>query len=208
MCSVMPELCSTRLGLLGSDVDLAVQTWLIEMFILFCLCCRDSLMKMPEPAVLPHFKPADYVDVLAQIHEELESCPPDEKSCLYLLQFQVFRGLGEAKLSRRSLQSAWEKASTIHEKLIFGAWLKYEKKGEEAIADLLTSCGKCSQEFRLLDFVSQVSTGSHVMSCDDDESDEFRGSAVVHFRIRDDMIACDRRKLAALSTPLFTVCNA
>lgn len=105
-------------------------------------------MKMPEPEVLPHFKPADYVDILAQIHEELESCPPDEKSCLYLLQFQVFRGLGEAKLSRRSLQSAWEKASTIHEKLIFGAWLKYEKKGEEAISDLLSSCGKCSQEFR------------------------------------------------------------
>ncbi|TVU25060.1 hypothetical protein EJB05_27536 [Eragrostis curvula] len=169
----------------------------------------DSLMKMPEPAVLPHFKPADYVDILAQIHEELESCPPDGKSCLYLLQFQVFRGLGEAKLSRRSLQSAWEKASTIHEKLIFGAWLKYEKKGEEPISDLLSSCGKCSQEFRLLDFVSQVSTESHDMSYDDeeDESDEFRGSAVVHFRIRDDLIACDRRKLAALSTPLYAMLN-
>lgn len=166
----------------------------------------ESLMKMPEPPVLPHFKPADYVDILAQIHEELEYCPPDEKSCLYLLQFQVFRGLGEAKLSRRSLQAAWEKASTIHEKLIFGAWLKYEKRGEEPISDLLGSCGKCSQEFKLLDFVSQISAESHGISYDD-ESDEFQGSPVVHFRIRDDMIACDRRKLAALSTPLYAMLN-
>ncbi|VAH38930.1 unnamed protein product [Triticum turgidum subsp. durum] len=166
----------------------------------------ESLMKMPEPPVLPHFKPADYVDILAQIHEELEYCPPDEKSCLYLLQFQVFRGLGEAKLSRRSLQAAWEKASTIHEKLIFGAWLKYEKRGEEPILDLLGSCGKCSQEFKLLDFVSQISAESHGISYDD-ESDEFQGSPVVHFRIRDDMIACDRRKLAALSTPLYAMLN-
>jgi tetratricopeptide (TPR) repeat protein len=163
-------------------------------------------MKMPEPAVLPHFKPADYVDVLAQIHEELESCPPDRKSCLYLLQFQVFRGLEEAKLSRRSLHSAWEKASMIHEKLIFGAWLKYEKKGEEAISDLLSSCGKCSQEFSLLDFVSQVSTESYEMNYDDG-SDEFWGLAVVHFRIKDDIIACDRRKLAALSNSLYAMLN-
>uniref|UniRef100_A0ACD5UHL9 Uncharacterized protein n=2 Tax=Avena sativa TaxID=4498 RepID=A0ACD5UHL9_AVESA len=161
-------------------------------------------MKMPEPPVLPHFKPADYVDILAQIHEELEYCPPDERSCLYLLQFQVFRGLGEAKLSRRSLQAAWEKASTIHEKLIFGAWLKYEKREEESISDLLGSCGKCSQEFKLLDFVSSLE--SHGIGYDDG-SDEFRGSPVVHFRIRDDMIACDRRKLAALSTPLYAMLN-
>uniref|UniRef100_A0ACD6ACF2 Uncharacterized protein n=1 Tax=Avena sativa TaxID=4498 RepID=A0ACD6ACF2_AVESA len=164
----------------------------------------ESLMKMPEPPVLPHFKPADYVDILAQIHEELEYCPPDERSCLYLLQFQVFRGLGEAKLSRRSLQAAWEKASTIHEKLIFGAWLKYEKREEESISDLLGSCGKCSQEFKLLDFVSSLE--SHGIGYDDG-SDEFRGSPVVHFRIRDDMIACDRRKLAALSTPLYAMLN-
>jgi tetratricopeptide (TPR) repeat protein len=164
-------------------------------------------MKMPEPAVLPHFKPADYVDILAQIHEELEYCPPDDKSCLYLLQFQVFRGLGETKLSRRSLQAAWEKASTIHEKLIFGAWLKYEKRGEQPISDLLGSCGKCSQEFKLLDFVSQISAESHGMISYDDESDEFQGSSVVHLRIRDDMIACDRRKLAALSTPLYAMLN-
>ncbi|AQL04972.1 Phytoene synthase chloroplastic [Zea mays] len=45
----------------------------------------ESLMKMSEPAVLSHFKPADYVSILAQIHKELECRPPDDKASLYLL---------------------------------------------------------------------------------------------------------------------------
>ena len=81
----MLQLCHTRLSLLGTGVDLAVQSWPIEMFILFCLCRRESLMKMSEPAVLSHFKPADYVSILAQIHKELECRPPDDKASLYLL---------------------------------------------------------------------------------------------------------------------------
>lgn len=81
----MLQLCHARLSLLGTGVDLAVQSWPIEMFILFCLCRRESLMKMSEPAVLSHFKPADYVSILAQIHKELECRPPDDKASLYLL---------------------------------------------------------------------------------------------------------------------------
>ncbi|KAF5930428.1 hypothetical protein HYC85_031301 [Camellia sinensis] len=111
----------------------------------------EPFIKVPEPPVLPFFKPVDYVEVLAQIHEKLESCPPHEWSKLYLLQYQVFKGLGEAKLMRRSLRSAWMKGSTIHERLIFGAWLKYEKQGEELISDLLSSCGKCAKEFGPID---------------------------------------------------------
>jgi hypothetical protein len=80
----MLELCHARLSLLGTGVDLAVQSWPIKMFILFCLCRRESLMKISEPAMLSHFKPTDYVNILAQIHEELESCPPDDKTSLYL----------------------------------------------------------------------------------------------------------------------------
>ena len=50
--------------------------------------CRGSLIKVPNPPIVPHFKPLDYVQVLAQIHEELESCAPNERTSLYLLQFQ------------------------------------------------------------------------------------------------------------------------
>ncbi|KAM3301494.1 hypothetical protein P3S67_015996 [Capsicum chacoense] len=36
------------------------------------------------------------------------------------IKFQVFKGLGEVKLMRRSLRSAWSKASTVYAKLVFG----------------------------------------------------------------------------------------
>lgn len=164
---------------------------------------RETLLKVAEPPLLPLFKPIDYVEILAQIHEELETCKPDKKSNLFLLQFQVFRGLGERKLSLRSLQLAWEKSTSIHEKLIYDAWLKYEKKGEEPISDLLSSCHKCCQKFNLLDFVSQISTENVT----EETNYPLRGLNMVYFKIGDDMVACDRRKIAGLSSPLYTMLN-
>ncbi|KAB1203339.1 ETO1-like protein 1 [Morella rubra] len=167
----------------------------------------DSLIKVPEPPILPFFKPADYVEVLAQIHEELESCPPQERSNLYLLQFQVFRGLGETKLMRRSLRAAWQKASTIHEKLVFGAWLKYEKQGEDLIADLLGTCGKCAQEFGPIDVASQLPFDGNVNA---HESVLMNGNQVsrnVSFRIGDEKIVCDRKKISGLSSPFNAMLN-
>lgn len=97
------------------------------------------------------------MEVLAQIHEELESCAHGKRSDLYLLQFQVFKGLGEVKLLRRSLRSAWQKATNIHERLVFGAWLKYEIKGEELVANLLASYGKGTREFGPVDILALFS---------------------------------------------------
>ncbi|KAK9281363.1 hypothetical protein L1049_004263 [Liquidambar formosana] len=167
----------------------------------------ESLIKVPEPQILPFFKPLDYVEVLAQIHEELESCPPHERSNLYLLQFQVFRGLGEVKLMRRSLRSAWHKASTVYEKLIFGAWLKYEKQGEELIADLLASCGKCAQEFGPMDIASQIPIELNGSSPEPVVMKENQISATVVFRIGDEKIVCDRQKIAGLSAPFHAMLN-
>ncbi|KAJ9696054.1 hypothetical protein PVL29_008355 [Vitis rotundifolia] len=167
----------------------------------------ESLIKVPEPPILPFFKPVDYVEVLAQIHEELESCPPQERSNLYLLQFQVFRGLGEVKLMRRSLRSAWQRASTVQEKLIFGAWLKYEKQGEELIADLLASCGKCALEFGPIDIASQLPADSNTSS---NEAVVMSGNEIlktVIFRIGDEKIVCDRQKIAGLSAPFHAMLN-
>lgn len=167
----------------------------------------ESLIKVPEPPILPFFKPVDYVEVLAHIHEELESCPPQERSNLYLLQFQVFRGLGEVKLMRRSLRSAWQRASTVQEKLIFGAWLKYEKQGEELIADLLASCGKCAQEFGPIDIASQLPADSNTSS---NEAVVMNGNEIlktVIFRIGDEKIVCDRQKIAGLSAPFHAMLN-
>ncbi|KAF5727047.1 ETO1-like protein 1 [Tripterygium wilfordii] len=161
----------------------------------------ESLIKVPDPPVQPVFKPIDYVDILAQIHEELESCSSLERSNLYLLQFQVFKGLGEVKLMQRSLRLAWQKASTVHEKLIFGAWLKYEKQREELIADLLATCGKCAQEFGPVDITSlllvDISKGNHENAL----MEESPMSRNVLFKIGNEKVVCDRRRIACLSAP-------
>ncbi|KAK6940770.1 Tetratricopeptide repeat [Dillenia turbinata] len=167
----------------------------------------ESLIKVPDPPILPFFKPVDYVEVLAQIHEELESCDAHERTKLYLLQYQVFRGLGEAKLMRRSLRSAWEKASSVHEKLVFGAWLKYEKQGEEPIADLLASCGKWAQEFGPVDIASELPIDENVNCHETDMINDNSLSRKVVFRIGNEKIACDRQKIAALSAPFHAMLN-
>lgn len=166
-----------------------------------------SLIKVPEPAVLPHFKPLDYVQVLAQIHEELESCSPHERSSLYLLQFHVFKGLGEVKLMRRSLRSAWLKASSVHEKIVFGSWLKYEKKGEEFFFDLLASCGKCAQEFGPIDVASELQTDCSSHSLDTSFVHGSRSSPTVVFRVGNERVCCDRQKMACLSAPFCAMLN-
>ncbi|KAF3777434.1 ETO1-like protein 1 [Nymphaea thermarum] len=171
--------------------------------------CNEPLVKVAEPPILPHFKPLDYVEILAQIHEELENSDVHDKASLYLLQFHVFRGLGEVKLLRRSLRSAWLNASTIHERLVFGAWLKYEKQGEELIADLLASCGKCTQEFGYLDIASsQLDFGAQASQ--DIKTQDYNTiglSDYVIFKIGDDKVKCDRQKMAALSIPFRTMLN-
>ncbi|CAL5353744.1 unnamed protein product [Camellia sinensis] len=167
----------------------------------------EPFIKVPEPPVLPFFKPVDYVEVLAQIHEKLESCPPHEWSKLYLLQYQVFKGLGEAKLMRRSLRSAWMKASTIHERLIFGAWLKYEKQGEELISDLLSSCGKCAKEFGPIDIPFELPSDVNSSSVGVFAMNGNQISRTVTFWIGDEKIECDRQKIAGLSEPFNAMLN-
>lgn len=178
----------------------------------FNFSCSESLIKVPEPSILPFFKPVDYVEVLAQIHEELESCAPCERSDLYLLQFQVFRGLGEVKLLRRSLCSAGQKATNIHERLVLGAWLKYERKGEELVANLLASCGKGSQEFRPVDILALSPNDFNVTTIntkmvDACDSNVVHISNTVFFCIQGEKIACDRQKMAALSPPFHAMLN-
>ncbi|GJN24692.1 hypothetical protein PR202_gb12447 [Eleusine coracana subsp. coracana] len=167
----------------------------------------ESLIKIAEPPVVPLYKPLDYVEVLSRIHEELEQCTPSERPGLYLVQSQVFRGLGEAKLRQRSLHSAWRCANTVHEKVIFGAWLRYEKRGEEIISDVLASCKKCCREFGPLDVASEVPARNFeiVSSCEMGYSS--RVSSTVTFQIRDGRVTCDRRNIASLSIPFCSMLN-
>ncbi|CAN6181446.1 unnamed protein product, partial [Urochloa humidicola] len=167
----------------------------------------ESLIKIAEPPVVPLYKPLDYVEVLSRIHEELEQSTLSERPGLYLVQSQVFRGLGEAKLRQRSLHSAWRCASTVHEKVVFGSWLRYEKRGEEIISDVLASCRKCCREFGPLDIASEMPVGNFEIfgSCETGSSS--RVSSMVTFQIRDGRVTCDRCKIASLSIPFRSMLN-
>ncbi|KAJ4760445.1 ETO1-like protein 1 [Rhynchospora pubera] len=168
----------------------------------------ESLIKLLEPPILPYFKPVDYVSVLAQIHEELEQCKPEEKSDRYLLQYHVFRGLGETKLLRRSLHSAWKHSTTVYEKIIYGTWLRYEKQGEEFITDLLSSCGKCCRELEPVDVVSEIPAGASVPVCETSTSSNVQEEAtMVSFQIGEEMVICERHKISSLSIPFHTMLN-
>lgn len=170
----------------------------------------ESLIKVPEPAILPYFKPIDYVAVLSQIHEELDSCAAQDRANLYLLQFHVFKGLGEAKLMRRTLRGAWKRLSSVYEKLIFGAWLKYEKQGDELIADLLSTCGKCAEEFGPLDVSAELPSTANDESTSSHETLSVNGNRVsenVVFTVRGEKIVCDRRKISSLSAPFNAMLN-
>ncbi|XP_057422879.1 ETO1-like protein 1 isoform X1 [Lotus japonicus] len=165
----------------------------------------ESLIKVPQPPILQYFKPVDYVEVLAQIHEELESCAPQEQSNLFLLQYQIFRGLGDVKLMRRSIREAWQRASTVHEKIIFGAWLKYEKHGEEVIAGLLTS--KCEKEYEPIDVESHLTFDTDVSSHERVLMNGKHSSQYVIFTIGNEKITCDRQKISELSAPFHAMLN-
>ncbi|CAA6667207.1 unnamed protein product [Spirodela intermedia] len=150
----------------------------------------ESLIRVAEPPILPLFKPVDYVEVLAQIHEELESCPPTSARISTCCSF--------------SLHSAWQRASS-YEKLIYGAWLKYEKQGDQVVSDLLSSCGKTSQDFAPLDIASEFPTEAVRNPGTSFSEDLMEDSSAVFFRIGGDVIASDRRRIAALSKPFHTM---
>ncbi|KAF9620111.1 hypothetical protein IFM89_010761 [Coptis chinensis] len=98
----LPEACKeTQLHALNPQSWLQVERGKLTKSPPFSLSSIESLIKVPEPPVLPFYKPVDYVEVLAQIHEELEPYPPHERSNLYLLlQFQKIAALSVAFNSR------------------------------------------------------------------------------------------------------------
>ena len=76
----------------------------------------------------------------AQIYAAIDGASNDEKSSLYLEQSFIFRGLDEMKLTRRSIQAARQYSTSIHEKIVYTAWLKYEKRDEEMNINPITTC--------------------------------------------------------------------
>lgn len=177
-----------------------------DQFRLLVMWCSESLIKIAEPPLVPLYKPLNYVEVLSSIHEELEQCTASERPGLYLIQSQVFRGLAETKLRQRSLHSAWRCATSVHEKVIFGAWLRYEKRGEEIVADVLASCRKCCRDFGPIDVASEMPVRNfETVGSDMDLSSHV--SSMVTFQIGDGRVTCDRCRIASLSIPFRSMLN-
>lgn len=173
----------------------------------------SSLAKLTEPCLMPCLKPVDYVEVLAEIHAEIDVASDEDKSRLYLEQSFVFRGLDETKLTRRTLCSARQHAVSVHEKLVYAAWLKYEKRDEDISACSVLKCSghalECPQAALIPGFTPSVAfdpcpCSSFWRQVEPDirhcgASDFFEDDVV--FRVGDRRVACHRQSLAALSPP-------
>ncbi|CAM6033069.1 unnamed protein product [Sphagnum compactum] len=158
----------------------------------------SSVSKLVDPALEPYFKPLDYVTTLACIHEQLELASQEEKSPLYLEQSFVFRGLSEMKLVRRSLRSARQFAVTVHEKLVYAAWLRHEKRDEDLNDGSSTYCNPCSCHSSTTDLSSSIPGSAPVSSSVSND---------ISFHIDGDIVHCNRQKMAALSIPFFAMLN-
>ncbi|KAJ7546421.1 hypothetical protein O6H91_08G039700 [Diphasiastrum complanatum] len=178
--------------------------------------CNSFVAKLPEPALEPCFRSADYVESLATIHEELELAAEGERAGAYLEQSIIFKGLGETLMSRRSLRSAWQHAVTAHEKLVYTAWLKYEMRGENLDrsfdSDVLQlECSRSSLTGNLqISLVVNPCLSRfprHAVSQLHECSSLTHGKDEIVFRINGESVHCNRQKIAALSAPFQAMLN-
>eukprot|EP01018_Ginkgo_biloba_P000937 Gb_10448 [translate_table: standard] len=169
--------------------------------------------KLLEPPINPHLKLVDFVETLSSIYGELERASEEGKAGLYLEQSFVFRGLGETKLLRRSLRSARQHASQVHEKIVFSAWLRYEKREEELDDTLPMNCSGRALECPKAALVAGYSPISVFDPCpcrqprvdgelvlEECSTSSASGDNVV-FLIGEVEVICSREKIAALSNP-------
>ncbi|KAJ7294794.1 hypothetical protein O6H91_Y232100 [Diphasiastrum complanatum] len=141
-----------------------------------------SLGSLTDPPVTPYYKPIDYVQTLAEIHEDLEAAQESEKSDFYMEQYFVFKGMGEKTLLQRSLSLAQERATSTHKKIVYAAWIKYEGPAEDADCNFT----HIFENYEPLQPVS-FSTASPYEE--------------VVFQIGCEKVYCNRQLIAALSRP-------
>ncbi|KAJ7520749.1 hypothetical protein O6H91_19G021200 [Diphasiastrum complanatum] len=175
----------------------------------------SCVAKLVDPPIKPLFKPVDYVETLAKIQEELEGAQEHEKSGLYLEQSFVFRGLGELKLMRRSLRSAYQHAVTSHERVVYASWLKYERRDEELNdkppevcdsqkAEFFKSAAVSSCTFQPLDVCTRMPDAD---LCPEECSSSSYSEDDVVFHIDGEQVYCNRKRMASLSSPFYSMLN-
>jgi tetratricopeptide (TPR) repeat protein len=189
------------------------------LFSCFLCLCSTSVSKLSDPPIEPYLKPVDYVNTLAEIYVQLETAAEEDKATLYLEQSCVFRGLGETKLLRRSLRSARQHAVTIHDKLVYAAWLKYEKRDEELNDGTPNFCSgrklECLQSVLTPGLSMDHPTDPCACRCPPGETSSHGGEYIPYnsfvndivFHLGGDQVPCNRQKIAALSFAFQTMLN-
>lgn len=174
-----------------------------------------------EPAIEPHLRPVDFVETLASIHRLISNCPLAAKPGLYLYQYSIFRSLSDPKLLRRTLRSARQQASTVHDKVITAAWLRFERREDELDGASSSDCCGRMSECPAAALLSGYDPGYITDPCpcrrppaNDvvilSEEEECSTSASDHeadiaFIIGDEEVVCFRSNIAALSRPFCTM---
>lgn len=178
-----------------------------------------SVSKLSDPPIEPYLKPVDYVNTLAKIYVQLETAAEEDKATLYLEQSCVFRGLGETKLLRRSLRSARQHAVTVHDKLVYAAWLKYEKRDEELNDGTPNFCSgrklECLQSVLTPGFSLDHPTDPCACRCPPGETSSHASEYIPYnsfvndiiFHLGADQVPCNRQKIADLSFAFHTMLN-
>lgn len=177
------------------------------------------MSKLSDPPIEPYLKPVDYVNTLAEIYVQLETAAEEDKATLYLEQSCVFRGLGETKLLRRSLRSARQHAVSVHEKLVYAAWLKYEKRDEELNDGTPNFCSgrklECLQTVLTPGLSMDLPTDPCACRCPPGETSSHVGEYVpfnsfvndIVFHLGGEQVPCNRQKIADLSVAFYTMLN-
>lgn len=173
-----------------------------------------------EPQIESCLKFVDYIDVLADLYRRIEKCPQFEKSGMYLEQCAIFRGLSDPKLFRRTIRSARQHAVDVHSKIVFAAWLRYERREDELVGtDSMGCCGR-NIECPKATLVAGYNPESVYDPCTcrtprgrfeddssiwDDECSTADDDGDMSFCIGDEEIRCIRSNIASLSTPFRTM---
>lgn len=171
-----------------------------------------------EPSIEPHLKPAEFVEILADLYHRLENCSSQsDKSLLSIEQYSLLRSLGDPKLLRRCLRAARQNAVDVNSKVVLSAWLRFERREDELVGMSAMACSgqvlECPKVALVNGFDPNLVSGH--CQCDHDPSKAvnmliFEGNECVSleeeesdvsFCIGNVEINCARSKIASLSSP-------
>ncbi|KAH7667563.1 TPR-like protein [Dioscorea alata] len=191
-----------------------------------------------DPPVDPFLRTTDPIPSLSSLYRRFSRSPslPSSELCdLYLEHYSLLRSLADPKLLRRSLRNARLYASDPHHKLVFSAWLRFERRDDElhhpppllpclpsapplecprsalsSLPDSPSSLCPCHRDPPLDSHRPSVELDIHDDDDDDGDGDvevveEDGDEADVYICIGDDEVGCSRHRIAALSRPLWAL---